>query len=271
MPIVLKDFNKTEFQGLYISKKSYGEKGNKYIGRFQVNNKKYMKVLGYSHSNHMNNLKAYELLNDYQDNILHSTKQSNHYHLIPQSDAYIVIDDNEIILDDLIEDFNRMKDIVNDFFPLVDNSDEFFENIQEIYKLELLKQYEVEFSKVQTYLSNHNKKILISIYSKDYNLTNSIIKSITKNLDDEFYNIISAKALIFKDLNDYLPFLPSVGKIGIFDHEVENFENLSQIDTLLIECNIDQVDDTEGLSKVNALKEILKNIDYDLKNRRLNF
>jgi hypothetical protein len=252
MPIVLKDFNKTEFQGLYISKKSYGEKGNKYIGRFQVNNKKYMKVLGYSHSNHMNNLKAYELLNDYQDNILHSTKQSNHYHLIPQSDAYIVIDDNELVIDDLIEDYKRMKDIVNDFFPLVDNSDEFFENIQEIYKLELLKQYEVEFSKVQTYLSNHNKKILVSIYSK-------------------FYNIISAKALIFKDLNDYLPFLPSVGKIGIFDHEVENFENLSQIDTLLIECNIDQVDDTEGLSKVNALKEILKNIDYDLKNRRLNF
>jgi tRNA threonylcarbamoyladenosine modification (KEOPS) complex Pcc1 subunit len=178
MPISLKDFNKTEFQGLYISKKTFGDKGNKYIGRFQVNHKKYMKVLGYSHINHMNNFKAYEILNEYQDNISHSTKQTSHYHLIPQSDAYIVIDDNELVIDDLIEDYKRMKDIVNDFFPLVNNSEEFIENMQSIYQVELLKQYEIEFTKVETFLINSNKKIIISIYSEDESLVSSIIKSI---------------------------------------------------------------------------------------------
>jgi hypothetical protein len=183
MPISLKDFNKTEFQGLYISKETFGDKGNKYIGRFQVNNKKYMKVLGYSHINHMNNFKAYELLNEYQDNISHSTKQTNHYHLIPQSDAYIVIDDNEIELDDLIEDFNRMKDIVSDFFPLVADSQEFIENMQHIYKIELLKQYEIEMTKVSSYLQKSSKKVLISLYSQNENLLNSIIKKCYKKLE----------------------------------------------------------------------------------------
>jgi hypothetical protein len=271
MPISLKDFNKTEFQGLYISKETFGDKGNKYIGRFQVNNKKYMKVLGYSHINHMNNFKAYELLNEYQDNISHSTKQTNHYHLIPQSDAYIVIDDNEIELDDLIEDFNRMKDIVSDFFPLVADSQEFIENMQHIYKMELLKQYEIEMTKVSSYLQKSSKKVLISLYSQNENLLNSIIKSVTKNLNSETFNVVSKKDLVFKQASDYIPFLPPIGKIAIFDHKIDEFNKFEQIDTIAIECHIDKLNLDNELIKVDVLKSILKNIDYDLKNRRLSF
>ena len=44
----LGDFEKTNFSGLYISKESYQDFGNKYIARFQHNKKRYVKVLGYT-------------------------------------------------------------------------------------------------------------------------------------------------------------------------------------------------------------------------------
>jgi hypothetical protein len=68
-----------------------------------------------------------------------------------------------------------------------------------------------------------------------------------------------------------LTFLPPIGKIGIIDHKIEEFDKLKQLDTILIECNVDKMNKNDDFIKVNVLKHILKNIDYDLKNRRLNF
>ena len=58
----LKDFNTTNYRGLFVSKKSHPTFGKKYIARFQVNKKRYVKVLGYENDNDLTEVKAFKLL-----------------------------------------------------------------------------------------------------------------------------------------------------------------------------------------------------------------
>jgi hypothetical protein len=66
----LKDFNKTEIPGIYISKEDHPTYGKKYIARFQQKSKRYMKVLGYSKIDHLDNKKALKLLENYKQTLL---------------------------------------------------------------------------------------------------------------------------------------------------------------------------------------------------------
>ncbi len=68
----LNDFEKTDFSGLYISKDEHPTFGKKYIVRFQIEKKRYVKVLGYTKKDNISLQDATKLLKEFKDNLLES-------------------------------------------------------------------------------------------------------------------------------------------------------------------------------------------------------
>ena len=66
----LGDFEKTNISGLYISKESHPEFGNKYIAIFQHDKKRYVKVLGYTNKDNLTRKDAIELFKEFKDSIV---------------------------------------------------------------------------------------------------------------------------------------------------------------------------------------------------------
>ena len=65
----LSDFQRTTYTGLYVSKESHTKFGKKYIARFQLNKKRYMKVLGYDKVDNLTDIQAYSLLEEYKSSL----------------------------------------------------------------------------------------------------------------------------------------------------------------------------------------------------------
>lgn len=63
----LSDFERTEFTGLYKSINAHPTFGKKYVARFQLNKKRYMKVIGYDKKDNLTDLKAFSLLEEYKE------------------------------------------------------------------------------------------------------------------------------------------------------------------------------------------------------------
>ena len=72
----LNDFEKTNFIGLYKSKIGHPTFGKKYIARFQLAKKRYMKVLGYDKVDSLTDIKAYSLLENYKNSLANDVKQT---------------------------------------------------------------------------------------------------------------------------------------------------------------------------------------------------
>ena len=72
----LNDFEKTNFIGLYKSKIAHPTFGKKYIARFQLAKKRYMKVLGYDKVDNLSDIKAYSLLENYKNSLASDVKQT---------------------------------------------------------------------------------------------------------------------------------------------------------------------------------------------------
>jgi len=72
----LNDFEKTNFIGLYKSKIAHPTFGKKYIARFQLSKKRYMKVLGYDKVDNLTDIKAYSLLENYKNSLAKNVKQT---------------------------------------------------------------------------------------------------------------------------------------------------------------------------------------------------
>ena len=66
----LGDFEKTNFSGLYISKETHPEFGNKYIARFQYDKKRYVKVLGFTIKDNLTKKEAADLFKAFKDSVL---------------------------------------------------------------------------------------------------------------------------------------------------------------------------------------------------------
>lgn len=221
MAISLKDFEKTEYVGVYISKDSIHNKGNRYLGRFQYNGKKYMKILGYSIRDNLDTKLANELLQEYKSIVLKDDYDNTNIQ-IPQKDSYIVIDDEPIKLDDIIQEYKVMKDIVGDYLPILDDTSYLSCGIQKIYENEVLKQYQTELIKLQNHLEETNKKMIVVFEGRDASGKGSAIRRITRYMNNKHYRIVALgkptdnqKTQWF--FKRYIEQFPKNGEMVIFD------------------------------------------------------
>ena len=80
----LGDFEKTNFSGLYISKETHPEFGNKYIARFQYDKKRYVKVLGFTIKDNLTRKDAIDLLKAFKDSVIKKPEKKVEEKIITQ-------------------------------------------------------------------------------------------------------------------------------------------------------------------------------------------
>jgi polyphosphate kinase 2 len=237
MAISLKEFNKTEYVGVYESKESILNKGYKYLGRFQYSGKKYMKVLGYSIKDNMTQQQAYEILNEYKDSVKEqldtqesnakSTKQKSTQESIPQKDSYIVLDDEPVSLDDILNEYKRMKAIVGDYLPMIEDTELLSDGIQKIYESEVLKQYQTELIKLQNHLEDTNKKMIILFEGRDASGKGGAIRRITRYMNNKHYRVVALGKPTDEQKTQwffqrYIEHFPRGGEVILFDRSWYN-------------------------------------------------
>ena len=124
----LKDFEKTQHQGLYISKIAHETFGKKYITRFQLNKKRYMKVLGYSKADNLSMKDALKLMNNYKNSLKLSKpiKKETSKKVIVEDKKPIVKQSNDC--EKIKEDYSLMKSLLKDYKTLSATADKISEN-----------------------------------------------------------------------------------------------------------------------------------------------
>jgi polyphosphate kinase 2 len=234
MAISLKEFDKTEYVGVYVSKETVHNKGYKYLGRFQYSGKKYMKVLGYSIKDSMTKESAYRLLNEYKDSIKVKTNSTTtrktikkEQNTIPQKDSYIVLDDEPVHIEDILQEYKRMKAIVGDYLPMLEDPELLSDGIQKIYENEILKQYQTELIKMQNYLEDTSKKMIILFEGRDASGKGGAIRRITRYMNNKHYRVVALgkpseeqKTQWF--FQRYIEHFPRGGEVILFDRSWYN-------------------------------------------------
>ncbi len=220
----LSDFNKTTHRGLFISKISHPTFGKKYIARFQVNKKRYVKVLGYSKADNLTELKAFSLLQDYKNSILNSVKIKKEITkpVTKQSKTSL----KKEVKDDIIcDDCQFMKTILGDFKsvdPII-----LQEGIQKIYDYEQMKQYQIELIKMQNYLEKTNKKMIILFEGRDASGKGGAIRRITRYMNGRHYRVVALGKPTETQKHQwffqkYIEHFPTGGEVVLFDRSWYN-------------------------------------------------
>jgi len=202
----LKDFDTTQHKGLFISKNSHPIFGKKYIARFQLNKKRYVKVLGYEKSDKLTELKAFALLQDYKNSICEPKKEIEQK--IPKDD-----------------ELKLLKSIVGDYKKI--NISVLQEGIQKLYDNEELKQYQIELIKMQNYLEKTNKKMIILFEGRDASGKGGAIRRITRYMNSRHYRVVALgkptqtqKYQWF--FQKYIEHFPTGGEVVLFDRSWYN-------------------------------------------------
>ena len=107
----LGDFEKTNISGLYISKESHPEFGNKYIARFQHDKKRYVKVLGYTNKDNLTRKDAIELFKEFKDSIILKSEVKIEERIKVEGKNLLIKDKDNEILKTLKEENDFLKSI----------------------------------------------------------------------------------------------------------------------------------------------------------------
>jgi len=215
----LKDFEKTQYTGLYISKIEHETFGKKYIARFQLNKKRYMKVLGYSKANDLTEESAYKLMLDYKESI-NTNKEANK---LVSKKLEAPKKQNEC--DKIKDDYKIMKSLLKDYKSLDPFSLE--KGIQKIYDNEQMRQYQVELIKLQKYLDKTKKKMIILFEGRDASGKGGAIRRITRYMNSRHYRIVALGKPTETQKNQwffqkYIEHFPTGGEIVLFDRSWYN-------------------------------------------------
>jgi polyphosphate kinase 2 len=215
----LKDFEKTQYQGLYISKIEHKTFGKKYITRFQLNKKRYMKVLGYSKADNLSIDDAYKLMIDYKES-LKSNKDIKKSNKIKNDSSK-----NTLECEKITEEYKIMKSLLKDYKSLDPFSLE--KGIQKIYDNEQMRQYQVELIKLQNYLDKTKKKMIILFEGRDASGKGGAIRRITRYMNSRHYRIVALGKPTETQKNQwffqkYIEHFPTGGEIVLFDRSWYN-------------------------------------------------
>ncbi|QKF67842.1 polyphosphate kinase 2 [Arcobacter venerupis] len=219
----LGDFERTNYSGLYISKESHPEYGNKYIARFQHDKKRYVKVLGYSKKDNLTRKDAFELLKSFKESILEKSEEIVEEKINLQENN-LLAKDNEI-LKKLQEENELLKSIIGDYKKL--NSHVLSEGVQKIYDLDALKKYQIELIKLQNWLEKENKRMIIIFEGRDASGKGGAIRRITRYMNNKHYRVVALGKPTETQKNEwflqrYIEHFPTGGEIVLFDRSWYN-------------------------------------------------
>ena len=217
----LSDFERTQYTGLYKSKIAHPTFGRKFIARFQLNKKRYMKVLGYDKVDSLTDIKAYSLLEDYKNSLSNTTSTKPNKKIQTKS---IPLNDR-CDVDDLKEENIFLKSLLGNY-KTVDLA-LLQEGIQKIYDSEEMKKYQIELIKMQKYLESSNKKIIILFEGRDASGKGGAIRRMTRYMNGRHYRVVALgkptetqKGQWF--FQKYIEHFPTGGEVVLFDRSWYN-------------------------------------------------
>ena len=219
----LGDFEKTNFSGLYISKETHPEFGNKYIARFQYDKKRYVKVLGFTIKDNLTRKDAIDLLKAFKDSVIKKPEKKPDEKIITQ-EKKLLTKDNEVVKK-LQEENEFLKSILGNYEKL--KPQVLAEGIQKIYDLEALKKYQIELIKLQNYLEKENKRMIILFEGRDASGKGGAIRRITRYMNNKHYRIVALGKPDDTQRNQwflqrYITHFPTGGEIVLFDRSWYN-------------------------------------------------
>jgi len=221
----LNDFEKTNFIGLYKSKLSHPTFGKKYIARFQLSKKRYMKVLGYDKVDNLTDIKAYSLLENYKNSLSNDIKKVK-----PTPKTVKKSDSNkkEVLTDDVMqitEENKFLKSILGDYkkVDLVTLQD----GIQKVYDNAQMQAYQIELIKMQDHLEKTGKKMIILFEGRDASGKGGAIRRMTRYMNARHYKVVALgkptetqKGQWF--FQKYIEHFPTGGETVLFDRSWYN-------------------------------------------------
>ncbi|WP_404318462.1 polyphosphate kinase 2 [Malaciobacter canalis] len=216
----LSDFEKTNYSGLYVSKVAHPTFGKKYIARFQHERKRYVKVLGYTKKDNLTKKGALNLMQKFKDSIIVQEKKEK-IEVKPTNEK---ICDNEK-LEKLQEENKFLKSLLGDFETL--DSEVIKDGVQKLYDAEELKQYQIELIKLQNYLENENKRMIILFEGRDASGKGGAIRRITRYMNNKHYRVVALGKPTETQKNQwflqrYIEHFPTGGEIVLFDRSWYN-------------------------------------------------
>ena len=221
----LGDFEKTNFSGLYISKETHPEFGNKYIARFQHDRKRYVKVLGFTIKDNLTRKDAIDLLKAFKDSVIKKPEKKVEGKIITQEKKLLTKDKDSESLKKLQEENEFLKSILGNYEKL--KPQVLAEGIQKIYDLEALKKYQIELIKLQNYLEKENKRMIIIFEGRDASGKGGAIRRITRYMNNKHYRIVALGKPDDTQRNQwflqrYITHFPTGGEIVLFDRSWYN-------------------------------------------------
>jgi polyphosphate kinase 2 len=233
----LSDFERTSFTGLYKSRTSHPNFGKKYVARFQLNKKRYMKVLGYDKADSLTDTKAYSLLQDYKKSLTKEVKNGAKTtkslkipagkKTVKKISAKPVKNDNtdNQPLDQLKEENKFLKSILGDYKSIDLLSLQ--EGIQKIYDAKEMEKYQIELIKLQNYLEATGKKMIILFEGRDASGKGGAIRRMTRYMNSRHYRVVALgkptdtqKGQWF--FQKYIEHFPTGGEVVLFDRSWYN-------------------------------------------------
>ncbi|MCK5295189.1 MAG: polyphosphate kinase 2 [Arcobacteraceae bacterium] len=217
----LRDFTKTDYRGLYLSKIAHPTFGKKYIARFQIAKKRYMKVLGFTVADKLNDIKAFNLMQKYKDSI------------IKQNSAKVEVKPTRKKVDTKLNNTDKkyyeenilMKSLLKDYKKVDPSVLE--KGIQKIYDYEEMKQYQIELIKLQKYLEKSNKKMIILFEGRDASGKGGAIRRMTRYMNSRHYRIVALGKPTDTQKHQwffqkYIEHFPTGGEMVLFDRSWYN-------------------------------------------------
>jgi len=220
----LNDFEKTNFIGLYKSKIAHPTFGKKYIARFQLLKKRYMKVLGYDKVDNLTDIKAYSLLENYKMSLAKDIKQTKTITKIVKVKEQEKEEPNKEN-ERLKEENKFLKSLIGDY-KTVDLLT-LQEGIQKVYDNAQMQDYQIELIKMQDHLEKSGKKMIILFEGRDASGKGGAIRRMTRYMNARHYKVVALgkptetqKGQWF--FQKYIEHFPTGGETVLFDRSWYN-------------------------------------------------
>ena len=240
----LSDFERTQYTGVYKSKVAHPTFGYKYIARFQLNRKRYMKVLGYDKADNLTDLKAFGLLKEYKDelralnkpqkipaNVKQTIKKITKDETVDKNnnlkedELQVTLKNYEAKIQKLKEENKLLNSLVGDYKSIDINTLQ--EGIQKIYDSKEMEQYQIELIKLQNHLEKSGKKMIILFEGRDASGKGGAIRRMTRYMNSRHYRVVALgkptetqKGQWF--FQKYIEHFPTSGEVVLFDRSWYN-------------------------------------------------
>jgi polyphosphate kinase 2 len=209
----LSDFTTTDYKGLFKSKEQHNTYGYKFVARFQLNRKRYVKVLGYEVSDKLTEKIAYERLLKYKKSI--KTNLDIQKKELSKPTTIQTQDDEFLKMKELLGDYKKV-----DFLVLK-------EGIEKVYHNEEMKLYQIELIKLQNHLEKTKKKIIVLFEGRDASGKGGAIRRITRYMNSRHYRVVALGKPTETQRHQwffqrYIEHFPTGGEVVLFDRSWYN-------------------------------------------------